>query len=278
MNNKSKIFKFGVLILVIFGLFPISGSASGSVEPVGPCVDLEKTGPLTAMPGETITYHFLVNNCGDTYLGGGVQVYDPLLSKTESYECWNCIQIDSIYYTPFWMLEMEAGTTAELDMTYTLPEDKCGPFENNALAIGTPPWPDPKVEDYSSWTINIICNSPGTGTPGYWKNHPEAWPDDEITIGGMVLTKDEAIDYMMMPVKGDKTKTMFPALVSAKLNGMIGNDDSCISDTITDADMWMSHHPVGSGVKANSMWKHGEPLYERLDNYNNGYMCAPPRD
>ena len=272
MNNKRKSIKFGVLILVILGIFPILGSAE-------PCVDLEKTGPETAMPGDTITYHFWVNNCGDTYLGGGVQVYDPLLSKTESYKCWNCYEFGSKYYLPFWSLHMEAGTTQELDMTYTLPEDKCGPFKNTALAIGTPPLPYSKVEDYSSWTVDIICESPGTGTPGYWKNHPEAWPVDNITIGDVVFTKDEAIAYMMMPVKGDKTKTMFPALVSAKLNVMVGNDDSCIGDTITDADTWMADYPVGSGVKASSMaWKNGEPLYETLDNYNNGNMCAPHRD
>ena len=55
-------------------------------------------------------------------------------------------------------------------------------------------------------------------SPGYWKNHPEAWPVNTITIGGVTYTKEEAICYMKMPVKGDKTITMFKALVSAKLN------------------------------------------------------------
>ena len=59
---------------------------------------------------------------------------------------------------------------------------------------------------------------PGTGTPGYWKNHPEAWPVDEITIGGVTYTKVEAIAIMNTPEKGDKTYTMFSALVAATLN------------------------------------------------------------
>jgi hypothetical protein len=121
---------------------------------------------------------------------------------------------------------------------------------------------------------------PGTGTPGYWMNHPEAWTVDEITIGGVTYTQDEAIAYMKMAVKRDKTLTMFPALVAAKLNVLIGNAGWCIADTIDAADAWMAMYgPVGSGVRANSTaWKEGEPLYLKLDAYNNGELCAPHRD
>jgi len=121
---------------------------------------------------------------------------------------------------------------------------------------------------------------PGTGTPGYWMNHPEAWPVNQITIGGTTYTRYVAIVWMKMPVKGNKTLTMFPALVSAKLNVLAGNDDSCIKDTIAEADAWMAQHPVGgSKVKGNSTaWKEGEPLYFDLDDYNNGLLCAPHRD
>ena len=123
---------------------------------------------------------------------------------------------------------------------------------------------------------------PGTGTPGYWTNHPEAWPKnaDPITIGDVPYSKDVAIGLMKESVVGDKTFTIFPALVAAKLNVMIGNDDSCIAATITAADAWMGMHPVGSGVEASSdAWDEGELLYEMLDKYNNGELsCAPSRD
>ena len=121
--------------------------------------------------------------------------------------------------------------------------------------------------------------NPGTGTPGYWKNHPDAWPVEGITIGGVTYTKEEAIP-LMKEDKHDKTTTMFRSLVAAKLNVLIGNDSSCIADTILAADAWMAEYgPVGSGVRANSTaWKEGEPLYWRLDDYNNGFLCAPGRD
>ncbi len=54
---------------------------------------------------------------------------------------------------------------------------------------------------------------------GYWKNHPDAWPVDEITIGGVTYTKEEAIAIMKAKkVDGDKTYDMFNHLCFAMLN------------------------------------------------------------
>ena len=119
----------------------------------------------------------------------------------------------------------------------------------------------------------------GTGTPGFWKNHPGAWPVSSITIGGVVYTKAEAIAWIDR-VSYDKTITLFSSLVSAKLNVLIGNDSSCVASTIVLADAWMkTYGPVGSGVQASSFaWKIGEPLHRLLDNYNNGMLCAPHRN
>jgi hypothetical protein len=120
---------------------------------------------------------------------------------------------------------------------------------------------------------------PGTGTPGYWKNHPDAWPVEEITVGGILYTRDEAIELMGTAGRRDKTYTMFRALVSAMLNVMIGNDPSCIEDVIMEADAWMALYPVGSGVPASSdAWQENEWLYLTMDEYNNGLLCAPHRD
>jgi hypothetical protein len=119
---------------------------------------------------------------------------------------------------------------------------------------------------------------PGTGTPGYWKNHPEAWPVDVITLGGVQYTKTQALSFLDAPGK-DKSLTMFSSLVSAKLNVLVGNDPSCVASTIEAADAWMTTYPAGSNVHAASLaWKRGEPLHRLMDNYNNGMLCAPHRD
>ncbi len=116
-----------------------------------------------------------------------------------------------------------------------------------------------------------------TRTQGYWKNHPDAWPVEEITIGGTTYTKDDAIDILKTPVKKDMTIAMFYQLVAAKLNVLNGCESSCIGDTIKAADTWMAKYgPVGNDVKASSdAWDdEGEPLKDMLDDYNNGWLCA----
>lgn len=130
--------------------------------------------------------------------------------------------------------------------------------------------------DFGFWQMPV--KGAGTGTPGYWKNHPEAWPVQQITIGGVVYTKAQALYVLGLP-DGDKTVTMFRHLVAAKLNVANGTNASCIASTISAADAWMTQYPLGSKVKSNSVaWRNGEPLKNELDAYNNGDRCAPHRD
>jgi hypothetical protein len=130
--------------------------------------------------------------------------------------------------------------------------------------------------DFGFFTTPV--QQPGTGTPGYWKNHPSAWPVNSITVGGVVYTKDQAISWLTKVGK-DKTTTMFSGIVPAMLNVLIGNDGSCINTTIGLANAWMATYgPVGSNVAASSAaWQAGESLFQTLDAYNNGQLCAPHR-
>jgi hypothetical protein len=126
-------------------------------------------------------------------------------------------------------------------------------------------------------TTNVT--NPGTGTPGYWMNHPEAWPVDSITIGANTYSKTQLITWMQAPVAKDKSYTMISSFVAAYLNVLIGNDPACVQDAIDAAAAWLVQFPVGSKVAASSpAWKMGEPTHRHLDNYNNGMYCAPHRE
>jgi hypothetical protein len=130
--------------------------------------------------------------------------------------------------------------------------------------------------DFGFYATSV--QNPGTGTPGYWKNHQDAWPVANITVGGVTYTKAQAIAWLGKVGK-DKTTTMFSSLVPAMLNVMIGNDGSCVNSTIALANAWMAAHPVGSNVAASSdAWTIGEPLHQQMDAYNNGLLCAPHRN
>jgi hypothetical protein len=120
---------------------------------------------------------------------------------------------------------------------------------------------------------------PGTGTQGYWKTHPNAWPVEQLTIGGVVYTKDQLITMMKHPTKKDVTYALVQQLIAAKLNVGVGNQSSCIESAIAQADAWLAQHPVGSNVSGGSAaWTVGQPLNNTLDAYNNGLLCAPHRD
>jgi hypothetical protein len=160
----------------------------------------------------------------------------------------------------------------------TIDSDGVTDGAGNSVATVVLPEDSPFSSDTDFGFSQSQVQNPGTGTPGYWMNHPEAWPAG-VTVGGLYYTRDQAIAWIATSGK-DRTTTMFASLVSAKLNVQIGNDPSCVQSTIAEADAWMmTHGPVGSGVHAASVaWKVGEPLHRLMDNYNNGMLCAPHRD
>jgi hypothetical protein len=144
-----------------------------------------------------------------------------------------------------------------------------------SVATGVPVGFDSHDTDFGFYVNNVVTN-PGTGTLGYWKNHPTAWPNG-VTIAGVPYTTDAAI-WWMQRIGKDRTTQMFAQLVAAKLSVGIGNDPSCIASTIAFADSWLTTYPVGSNVLGSSAaWAAAAPYHDQLDAYNNGLLCAPHR-
>jgi hypothetical protein len=171
-----------------------------------------------------------------------------------------------------------APTTANVGNDDAADSDGVSDEQGNSVAPVS--WTDDESQDSNTdfGFVRSTASNPGTGTPGYWKNHPEAWPVPGVTVGGKYYTKDQAI-AMLNEAGKDKSLTMFSSLVPAILNVKIGNDASCVQTTIDKAQEWMAKYGVGSNVHASSYaWKVGEPLHRLMDNYNNGMLCAPHRD
>ena len=142
----------------------------------------------------------------------------------------------------------------------------------------TPGAPDCVQTNWDAGMFWTPCTLRGVASPGYWKNHPDDWPRT-VKVGGVIYTADRARELMSQPVKGDKSLTLFRSLVAAKLNVLCGNDSTCIMDTMNQADRWAGNYPPESGVEGRSAaWKIAAPLHERLDDYNNGRLCAPKYD
>jgi hypothetical protein len=142
------------------------------------------------------------------------------------------------------------------------------------VCLGPAPCVPSQEFDFGFHPTGVV--SPGTGTPGYWKNHTEVWSG--VTIGGVWYSSADA-SALMGKVSKDKTVSLFSQLVAAKLNVSIGNESSCIDGRIAQADAWLTTHPVGSGVAASSAaWQQIAAAHKDLDDYNNGRLCAPHRN
>lgn len=274
---------FALMVTAVFSLgavllSPSSGLCTGSPPPPTYYLTVEKSvdQPSLILPkGQEglVTFTVKVNfNTTEPVEGCFLPLYEGECVVLNDTQAGN---LGKICY------EDIAGLSKEFSYSLKVgPYVDCGEFSIvNTVEMKYNPIPPPPGPCYDTVTVKITvpCDEPGTGTPGYWMNHPEAWPVETITVGCVAYVKDEAIAFMKDPVKGDKSFTMFPALVAAKLNVLIGNDASCIAATIAAADAWLCANPLGTGVKGEA-WALGEPLYWELDDYNNGYLCAPSRD
>src|SRR5688572_1094170 len=75
-----------------------------------------------------------------------------------------------------------------------------------------------------------------TFTQGFWKNHPEDWPVEELTLGDRVYTKAELLAIFDQEVAGNGLISMSHQLIAAKLNVAAAAPDAEFSATIAAAD------------------------------------------
>ncbi|MBI5462438.1 MAG: hypothetical protein HY941_09670 [Gammaproteobacteria bacterium] len=144
--------------------------------------------------------------------------------------------------------------------------------------------PDDMVPDADATTGEPVCETislvppdavaPGTGTIGYWKNHPNDWPTNcDLTLPGSINDPNAfAMKVLESPVRGDKTVALAKQLVAAKLNVCAGNESACIDQTIAGAMTWLQSYPVFSKQKS---WMGADVYHEMLEDYNEGKLCAP---
>jgi hypothetical protein len=108
-------------------------------------------------------------------------------------------------------------------------------------------------------------------TQGFWKNHEDAWPVEELLLGNVTYTKSELLTILRTPPRGDATYILIRQLIAAKLNVASGADPAEIESTLADADAWLTEHPLGSKPRGRDR-QPGLDLAERLDDYNNGVI------
>ena len=106
-----------------------------------------------------------------------------------------------------------------------------------------------------------------THTSIYWVYHPELWPS-QFLIGELNYTKETAIIYMQSP-NYDTPVVLFIQLHTTFLNLLSGADPESIEQTMVDASLWLSEHPVDSVVSELDR-QDGLTFVKILEDYNSG--------
>ena len=120
---------------------------------------------------------------------------------------------------------------------------------------------------------------------GYWKNNPDAWPVNSLTLGSQTYTKTQLLRILRTPVgtgsRADASLILADQLIAAKLNVENGSDPAPVSDTITDADGLLSAFTGNLPYHVRPSSATGQMMVidaATLNSYNNGALtpdCTP---
>jgi hypothetical protein len=131
--------------------------------------------------------------------------------------------------------------------------------------------------DASQWGNTIACATlpcnPGqncTYTQGYWKNHPDVWPLQSLTLGAVSYNASQLLQILNRPAQGNGLVILAHQLIAAKLNIANGADPTAVQQTVIDADSMIGGlvvPPIGSGYLSPGQTSN---LTATLTEYNEG--------
>ncbi|MEP0843241.1 MAG: carboxypeptidase regulatory-like domain-containing protein [Phycisphaerae bacterium] len=123
-----------------------------------------------------------------------------------------------------------------------------------------------------------VCPSTGTcaRTPGYWKNHVEAWPVQSLTIGGVNYNQTQLLNLLNdLPPNGGSNSSSDPSIRLAKfvvatllsLNSGAAAPPAVLT-ALADADAFLASNPPGSNPQGSAAGT-ANALKDVLDAYLN---------
>jgi uncharacterized repeat protein (TIGR01451 family) len=151
----------------------LHAEASHSVNLFQPAVTVAKDGPTSAEVGETITYDFDITNSGSSDSPDLVldSVSDTVLGDlTATAQAAGCTSL-------------AVGASCQFTVDYTIQSSDPNPLVNVVTVRYHPDGFPNEVQDEAEHSVEILVANEGC-TPGYWKNHLDAWagysPDQTV--------------------------------------------------------------------------------------------------
>jgi hypothetical protein len=95
---------------------------------------------------------------------------------------------------------------------------------------------------------------------GYWKNHPENWTVDEVEVGNVTHSKNEAINILKNANSKDATCMLSAQLITAKLSRkcgatsvfVYGHKKVNVDTVIVNVNVFLGHYPLGMDPQGNA--------------------------
>ncbi len=221
-------------IIVLVGVVCLTAGQLASAQS---SIDIRKQGEgddTRQLPAGDVPFDIVVSNDGDSTLTG-VVVTDTLTP--------DCDQVIG---------ELPVGQG--FAYTCVAPDVTAG-FVNEACVVGT------GSDD---------CWCPRT--PGYWKNHTEAWPVDELEIGGVTYGADALLAFLRLKERAeDASLKLARHLTAVLLNLEMGSHPS-IQPVVDEANAFLALHPPGSDPQGADRTL-AIAIKDLLDAYNNEVDC-----
>ena len=127
----------------------------------------------------------------------------------------------------------------------------------------------------------LVTALPCPMSQGHWKNNPDMWPVNSLTLGTQSYTKTELLAILNTSTQTDASLILARQLIAAKLNIANGSDSAPVSSTIADADTLLSAFSGKLPYKVKSSSVTGQSMTADaavLNNYNNALLtpaCNP---
>ncbi len=162
-------------------------------------IDIQKSGPSTAHRGDSVKYIITVNNT-QTQNMNDVIVTDELVGFS-------------------WQGDLAPAEFNTFNLTYVIPCDVEETLTNTATVSAQ--MNETTIYAEAAWTTKIL-HLVEPHSKGYWKNHPENWPVDELKAGNITFSKENALHILNEANSKDATRMLAAQLIAAKLNKLSG--------------------------------------------------------
>lgn len=226
-----------------------------TVDILQPKLDVNKTvEPQETFAGDNVTFTIQVKNTGDTTL-------------------YNLTLIDSMYgAAPPDVIPLTLSTQESFTWSFNATITECNFNKATATALDIL---GKQVTAYDKVFFNVkprACPK----SMGYWKNHPEEWPVQEISVCNASYSKSQAIKILKGANSKDATNMLMVQLIIVKLNRRCGvspefkyqHQTLNVDQVINNAENFLCTHPFGSNPRGNAR-QEALNAKNMLDAFNN---------